>query len=51
MIVIDEAHAVMPNMRQAQSGDAVTSTAMAKRILQLHRDKGIPLVICNAAAR
>ena len=47
MIVVDEAHAIMPNMGQAQSGDAVTSTAMAKRLLQLHRDKGMPLVIAT----
>ena len=47
MIVVDEAHAIMPNVGQAQSGDAVTSTAMAKRLLQLHRDKGMPLVIAT----
>ena len=47
MIVVDEAHAIMPNMGQTQSGDAVTSTAMAKRLLQLHRDKGMPLVIAT----
>ena len=47
MIVVDEAHAIMPNMGQAQSGDAVTSTAMARRLLQLHRDKGMPLVIAT----
>ena len=47
MIVVNEAHAIMPNMGQAQSGDAVTSTAMAKRLLQLHRDKGMPLVIAT----
>ena len=48
MIVVDEAHAIMPNMQgNTQSGDAVTSTAMAKRLLQLHRDKGMPLVIAT----
>jgi hypothetical protein len=47
MIVVDEAHVIMPNMGQAQSGDAVTSTAMARRLLQLHRDKGMPLVIAT----
>ena len=47
MIVVDEAHVIMPNMGQAQSGDAVTATAMAKRMLQLHRDKGMPLVMAT----
>lgn len=47
MVVVDEAHVVMPNPGQSQTGDAVTSTAMAKRLLQLHRDKGMPLVIAT----
>jgi len=47
MVVVDEAHMVMPNVGQTQSGDAITSTAMAKRLLQLHRDKGLLLVIAT----